>query len=497
MTLAADVLAAPTLSVSGTTVTWTPTSGVSSYVFVRKVPGQAAQYSIVNGSSVTPPVVAGETVSYGIRTNVSGSSWASEVSIAYPEPTPTPLPTAAPTMSISGTTVKWTGISGVGSYVFVRKVPGQPTQYSIVSGTSVTPPAVAGQTVSYGVRTNVSGSSWASEVSITYPASSTPSPSPSPSPSPTPQPIDGTFQMGLAAGAALSYELSFLKSLGAHTARIEYGIGTSASSMASVIDAYARAGIRPLLLAGFRGRLPTSAEAQNLGSWAAAYGPGGTFWQDKSYPTNTAVTNIEFGNETSYSYQFSDNSLSTYSSRAQTYALRARDAANAVRAANAKVGLLAQGDNAVNGTAWVTNLLKAAPTLDDLVAGWTIHPYGPNWATRIDSTISSAKAAGGRDLPIWVTEWGISTDNGRCLSDNYGFNKCMTYSTAATTLHTTLAGMQSRYGSRLGAFFLYQAHDQYASGAQSGREAYFGALQSNGSAKGAFTTEVKGNLAVN
>jgi hypothetical protein len=208
-------------------------------------------------------------------------------------------------------------------------------------------------------------------------------------------------------------------------------------------------------------------------------------------------TEIEFGNETSYSYQFSDNSLSTYASRAQTYALRARDAANAVRAANARVGLLAQGDNAVNGTAWMTNLLKAAPTLDDLVAGWTIHPYGPNWATRIDSTINSAKAVGARDLPIWVTEWGISTDNGRCLSDNYGFNKCMTYSTAATTLHSTLAGMQSRYGTRLGAFFLYQAHDQYASGAQTGREAYFGALQSNGSAKGAYTTEVKADLAVN
>ena len=40
----------------------------------------------------------------------------------------------------------------------------------------------------------------------------------------------------------------------------------------------------------------------------------------------------------------------------------------------------------------------------------------------------------------------------------------MTYDEAPTTLHATLAGMQSRYGSRLGAFFLYQAHDQYASG---------------------------------
>jgi hypothetical protein len=401
---------------------------------------------------------------------------------------------AAPTMSVSGTSVSWTPTSGVSSYVFVRKLPGQAAQYSVVNGTSATPPVVAGQTVSYGVRTNVSGSAWANEVSIAYSGSSTPPP---PTPPPTPQPVDGTFQMGIVAGSAHSYELSFLKQLGVHTARIEFGVGTSASSLASDVDAYARAGIRPLLLATFGGRTPTTAEAQNLGSWAAAYGPGGTFWQGKSYPANTAVTDIEFGNETGYSYQFSDNSLATYASRAATYALRARDAANAVRAANARVGLLVQGDNAVNQTAWMTNMLKAAPTLDDLVAGWTIHPYGPSWASRIDSTINSAKSAGARDLPIWITEWGLSTDNGRCLSDNYGFDKCMTYSSAASTLHSTLAGLQSRYGSRLGAFFLYQAHDQYASGTQTGREAYFGALQSNGSTKGAYTTEVKADLAAN
>ena len=109
----------------------------------------------------------------------------------------------------------------------------------------------------------------------------------------------------------------------------------------------------------------------------------------------------------------------------------------------------------------------------------------------------SAKTAGSRDLPVWVTEWGLSTDNGRCLSDNYGFDKCMTYDTAATTLRATISGMQSRYGNRLGAFFLYQAHDQYATGTQTGREAYFGSEQSNGAPKGAYTTEVKNKLAAN
>ena len=77
------------------------------------------------------------------------------------------------------------------------------------------------------------------------------------------------LQDGRRRRLGASYELSFLQVARRETARMEFGIGTSASSMASTIDAYARAGIRPLLLAGFRGRLPTASEAQNLGSWAA------------------------------------------------------------------------------------------------------------------------------------------------------------------------------------------------------------------------------------
>lgn len=393
---------------------------------------------------------------------------------------------SAPVLSVSGQTLTWNAITGVSAYVYVRKVAGQGDQYAVVNGTSVTPPAVPRQTARYSVRTNVAGSAWAREVSIAYPAS-TPAPS-------APAPSSG-FRMGVTTGTAFSYELPFVSSLGARTARLLYPIGTTAASMAPVIDAYARAGVRPLLAADFYGRLPTVAEAQNVATWAKAYGPGGTFWAGKTYPANTAVNRIEFGHETSYSYQFADYSLAAYAPRAQTYALRFKEAQIAVKAGNPNVGLLAQGDNAVNQTAWVVNMFKAVPDLGTRAAGWTIHPYGPNWRTRIDSTIASTKAAGSPDLPIWVTEWGLTTDNGRCLSDNYGYGKCLTYAQAATTLHAALTGMLSAYGSRLGAFFLYQAHDQAASGTQSGREYYFGALQSRGQAKRAYTTEVRADLA--
>ncbi|MGN6188747.1 MAG: hypothetical protein ACTHOE_07595 [Conexibacter sp.] len=494
---------APTITVSGQKLSWNAVSNVNRYVFVRKVPGMADQYSVIKGTSITPPAVPGQTVRYSVRADTKGSAWAAEVSITYPSIAPTstsssstdpaPAPSvdllAAPALTASGTTLAWNQVGDVTTYVLVRKVDGMADQYTAVSGTTYTPAPVAGKTARFSVRTAIDGSAWSPEVSISYPAD------PAPAPSPTPTPAPSSFQMGVVAGSAATYELPFLQAIGAKTARLVWSIGTPATNLASAMDAYARAGVRPILLATFYGRNATSAEAANLATWAAAYGPGGTFWAGKSYPAGTGVKEIEFGNETSYSYQFSDNSLSTYAARAQTYAPRAKEAATAIKAANPGVGLLAIADNAVNQDAWVVNMFRAVPDLDAYGDGWTIHPYGPNWATRIDSTVSSTKAAGARDLPIWVTEWGLSTDNGTCLSDNYGFDKCMTYDEAATTLHATVSGMLSRYGSRLGAFFLYQAHDQYASGTQTGREAYFGAEQSNGAPKGAYTTEVKSELA--
>ncbi len=500
-------VSAPTITVSGRKLSWNPVSNVNRYVFVRKVPGMADQYSVIKGTSTAPPVVPGKTVRYSVRAYTRGSAWAREVSITYPavEPTAQPAPSTTPTPSVdllaapalvaSGTTLAWNQVGTVTTYVLVRRITGTADKYTAVSGTTVTPAPVAGKTARYSVRTAIEGSAWSPAVSITYPADPAPAPAPSPSTtSPSPSPIGG-FQMGLVSGSVPLYQLPWLKQLGTRTARMEFRIGTSAASMAPIMEEYAKAGIRPLLLASFYGRLPTSAEVQSLASWAAAYGPGGTFWQGKRYATTPGVTSIELGNETSYSYQFPDYSLGTYSGRAQTYAQRAKEAAIAIRSANPNVGLLAIGDNAVNQDAWVVNMFRAVPDLGSYVSGWTIHPYGPNWAARMDSTVNSTKRAGSPDLPIYITEWGLATDNGRCLDDNYGFDKCMTYDEAATTLRATLAGMHSRYGRRLGAFYLYQANDQNATGTSSSREKYFGALQQLGATKGAYTAEVMANLA--
>jgi hypothetical protein len=493
------MLQAPQLTVSGQKLSWARVANVNSYVLVRKVPGQAEQYSVVTGTSVTPPPVPGVTVYYAVRTSVDGSAWSSEQAIAYPASS-TSNTQSAPALSLSGQTLTWKPITNVSTYVLATKVPGHADQYTEVSGTSVTPAAVPGVTVAYSVRTAVDGSAWSPEVKISYPATVTQPTPPSASVS------SGPFEMGVVAGSAIEYELPYIQTLGAHTARMEFSINTPVSQMESIIGAYAQAGVRPLLLAGFEGRIPSTPEAQNLASWAAAFGPGGSFWQGKNYPASAAVTDIEFGNETSYSYQFSDTSsasnwyaLPSYAARAQNYALRFKDAETAIQASNPNVGLLAQADDGGSGTpTWVNNMFAAVPDLASRVAGWTVHPYGPQWEATINRLVSSTKAAGAPStIPIYATEFGISSDNGRCLQENFGYNKCLTYAEAASTLEASISAMRAKYGSRLRDVYLFQARDQQATGSSTEREGYCGALQTNQATKGAYTTAVESLLSSN
>ena len=110
--------------------------------------------------------------------------------------------------------------------------------------------------------------------------------------------------------------------------------------------------------------------------------------------------------------------------------------------------------------------------------------------------MAQVKSHGAPDtLPIYITELGISTDDGRCLSDNYGWSPCMTYADAGTALTRTVAALRARYTTRLAAIYLYAAHDLQAHAATSGREDYFGALTLQGTAKGAYTTAAKSFLA--
>jgi hypothetical protein len=277
--------------------------------------------------------------------------------------------------------------------------------------------------------------------------------------------------------------------------RVEFDIGAPASALGSTVKALTRRGVRPLLLAGFHGRVPSEAEARNLRAWAAAYGPGGSYWR-KPRRHRLPVRLIEFGNETSYRDQYGDTYFDqSYKNRAELYATRFAQAHRAI--GRRHVGLLAQADD--GGTAssvWVAHMFRAVPRLGRMVAGWTVHPYGPRekWQPKLRRVIAQTAAMGApARIPIDITEYGISSDHGRGLTDNYGWPTSMSSAAAAAALRSTVAGMRAdrRIGKRLRLFMVYSAHDLRPPGATNDREAYFGALRHNLAPKGAYTAEVR------
>jgi hypothetical protein len=305
------------------------------------------------------------------------------------------------------------------------------------------------------------------------------------------------FTPGLVATANHQLSAAAAGKLGARAVRVEFDIGTPVRSMRAAVAAMVRRGARPVLLAGFHGRVPTRAEARNLGSWAAAFGRGGSFWA-KRRRHRLPVRLIEFGNETSYRDQYGDiYSDQSYKDRAELYATRFAQAHSAIAARHRHVGLLAQADDGGSASSvWVTHMFGAVPHLGRIVAGWTVHPYGPRarWEPKLRRLIAQTRAVGARaSIPIDVTEYGISSDGGAGLTDNYGWPTNLTSGQAAADLHATVAQMRAdrKIGKRLRLFMVYSAHDLRPPGATNDREAYFGALRHDLSSKGAYTAAVR------
>ena len=321
-------------------------------------------------------------------------------------------------------------------------------------------------------------------------------PAPAPAPALTPNPA---FQVGVVSGSDVVNEARTTAKLGAKHVRVEFAIGTPAANLRAAIAAHAANGTRVLPLAGFHGRMPTDAEARALAGWAREFGPGGSFWAGRP-DGHLAIREIEFGNETSYGYQYGDNwDQPSYVERARTYALRVKAAHEAIAATAMDVGLLVQADDANTGSAnWVNGMFAAVPDLASRVAGWTVHPYGPRakFEPRLERLAAQTAARGApATIPFWITEWGLSTDDGRCLSDNYGWDRCMSYTAAASALTSAVGELRSRWGTRLRAIFLFQGRDQRAADTSTNREHYFGALRSDLGDKGAYSAAVRALMA--
>jgi hypothetical protein len=308
------------------------------------------------------------------------------------------------------------------------------------------------------------------------------------------------FEVGIASNANARELAGAIGRLGAPIARVEFSIDSSPARLAPVIAAYARAGVRVLPLAGFYGRVPSPAAARNLATWAQTFGPGGSFWRHRA-GGELAIEEIEFGNETDQAYQFRGCSYgcSAYVERARAYALALKAAQEAIDGpqGDPRVGLLGIAGGGSDSAAWVDGMFEAVPDLARRIAGWTAHPYGPrsSWQPLLDRVVRQTRARGApATIPIYITELGLASDDGRCLSNNYGWNPCMTYGEAAASLRATLAEIRARYGERLRAIFLYQAVDQRLPRVDANREHYFGVLKANGAPKGAYTAAVKALL---
>jgi hypothetical protein len=537
---------APELTVDGHNLFWTEKRSIDTFVLASRVPGQAEQFTVVHSNWFTPPAVPGAAVSYSVRAANAGSPWSAWKSISYSPGEGSGTTSrqgregrqAAPTIAVSGQTLTWNRVDGVNVYVLLGKAPGRPETYSVEVGPSATPAPVPGATVRYTVRTAFYGSAWAPEVTISYPAQAghssggkekpreppaekpreeppaeklheeppaeklheePPAEKPHeepPAKEPTEPPAgDPNFQPGLVDGPNVSAgDLQAASLLGAKVVRVGLSINTSVAELEPIVAGYASKGIRVAPLAEFSSEMPTPAEAQNLATWAKAFGPGGTFWADRS-DGQLAIRSIEFGNETASGVEYgAQKGQPAYTKLAQDYATRLREAAEAINASGMHVGMLAQEDDETGD--WINGMYSAVPDLTKYVAGWVIHPYGGEQYNRgrLEELINQTAQHGASTIPIDATEWGVSTDNGRCLSYNEGLNRCMTYEEAGLVLKSTITWMSKMLGNRLGDFFLYQSGDQDITGQSADWQGYFGVLQHNLAPKGAYTAQVEALL---
>ncbi len=304
-----------------------------------------------------------------------------------------------------------------------------------------------------------------------------------------------TYVMGINGRTDAIAGPKAMRRLGAGLVRVEWPVWQPPEKLQRTIAAYAAAGVKVQPLAGLPGGMPTADQAANLRNWALRFGPKGTFWK-RPEGRRLAITAIEFMNETSFGYQYGDNpGDASYAARAQEYALRARDAAVALRGTG--VRLLVQADDAGSKrSTWVNEMFAAVPDLQNYAGGWIVHPYGPTGTDRIQRMIADLGANGVPldSIRVYITEWGLSTDDGRMLDDNYGYPRDMTFGAAAKTLDDTLASWRSAFGAYLKQVILFQDFEWHASGASTDRESYFGLLRSNLSDKGLYTTQVRDEI---
>lgn len=295
--------------------------------------------------------------------------------------------------------------------------------------------------------------------------------------------IFGRLPLGLVGGSDFREPetADLYERLGGESLRVEFEVESDPEDLREVFAGFGARDIRLLVLAGFYQRLPDARAVERFCSGVAGrYGPRGS----AGLPDDLAVRHIEFGNETSYAY------MDATFRQPERYARLLAICARAARAANQEVGVMAIADDPT-GIGWVGRMFDAVPDLDALVAGWVSHPYGPPpRADRMLDQVRDQTAAQGSSKPIFATEWGLATDDGAALTDNYDWPVDMTYRDAARALVGTLGRWRTKYP-RLAGVWYYQARDQRAPRTTDERERYFGLVQSDAEPKPTLTATAR------
>jgi hypothetical protein len=194
---------------------------------------------------------------------------------------------------------------------------------------------------------------------------------------------------------------------------------------------------------------------------------------------NPGISYVEIGNENLYSYQSPTTTI------AANVALATKAAFQALPTS---VKVLCQADIGGGGnTALIAAMYSAVPSLHNYCAGWVAHPYGQIGADSdpvgiLSQVVSLTNAQGApSNFPIYVTEYGIATDNGNAVTatydgtTNYGRSLTLTYAQAASALTNTYNQVKVDYP-QIVMWTIYQECDQSPQGSNAkGQDAHFGA----------------------
>jgi hypothetical protein len=304
---------------------------------------------------------------------------------------------AAPALTQSGNVLHWNAMAGVSSYTvatILNPSTTRNTTYQTVTGTSFTPPAVAGQTVKYGLQANGSADApWATEATINWPASTTTSPPPA---------DNGKMVVGVNSLIEHDYIgnlTNLFENAGVNSDRIDVGDGSSISLVTSAISK----GLKPLVLYNpSSGQSPAAyaSQVQSLATRIKALG----------------LTKIEFVNEPDINHW-----------TPQTYAAAYAAAHSAISGMGMTLIAYTIGDyqradgtwsQDANGGGWMRDFVAALPAPGaSMVDAWSAHLYGNSvttvepqdsgWAALTDWR--SIEESLGSNAPWYITEIGWNT----------------------------------------------------------------------------------------